>query len=60
MIVRWGLGSLGAVLEELGVEDPLLITERLWQEVQLPVARRFHGARPHAEITVVLDGTVIS
>ena len=53
MIVRWGLGSLGEVLDELGVEDPLLITEELWQQVELPVARRFHGARPHAETTGV-------
>jgi maleylacetate reductase len=60
MIVRWGLGSLGAVLDELGVEDPLLITERLWQEVQLPVARRFHGARPHAEITGVREATALA
>jgi maleylacetate reductase len=49
MIVRWGLGSLGAVLAELGVERPLLISSERWSGLELPVARRFHGAQPHAE-----------
>jgi maleylacetate reductase len=53
MIVRWGLESLEEVLAELSVNAPLLITEELWQDVELPVAQRFHGARPHAEITGV-------
>jgi maleylacetate reductase len=53
MIVRWGLQSLEDVLAELSVTAPLLITEELWQDVELPVAQRFHGARPHAEITGV-------
>ena len=55
MIVRWGLDALQEVLDELSVKQPLLITEELWQEVELPVARRFHGARPHAEITGVRE-----
>ncbi len=50
MIVRWGLDSLEAVLAELSVSAPLLITEELWQELDLPVAKRFHGAQPHAGI----------
>src|SRR6476619_6131018 len=56
MIVRWGLESLEEVLAELSVSEPLLITEELWQDTELPVARRFHGARPHAEITGVRAG----
>ena len=50
MIVRWGLEALPGVLEELSVRDPLLISTERWREVELPVARRFYGARPHAEI----------
>jgi len=53
MIVRWGLDALPEVLAELSVRQPLLITEELWQDVELPVAKRFHGARPHAEISGV-------
>src|SRR5919198_2370511 len=60
MIVRWGLESLPQVLEELGVGDPLLITEELWRDVELPVARRFHGARPHAEIGGVREATALA
>jgi maleylacetate reductase len=60
MIVRWGLGSLQEVLDELSVKHPLLITEELWQEVELPVARRFHGARPHAEITGVREAAELA
>ena len=60
MIVRWGLESLEEVLAELSVSAPLLITEELWQDTELPVARRFHGARPHAEITGVREATALA
>ena len=60
MIVRWGLNSLEEVLAELSVSAPLLITEELWQDTELPVARRFHGARPHAEITGVRQATALA
>jgi alcohol dehydrogenase class IV len=60
MIVRWGLDSLPQVLDELGVKDPLLITEELWQDTELPVARRYHGARPHAEIGGVREATALA
>jgi maleylacetate reductase len=60
MIVRWGLDSLEEVLAELSVSAPLLITEALWQDTDLPVARRFHGARPHAEITGVREATALA
>jgi maleylacetate reductase len=60
MIVRWGLDALREVLDELSVKQPLLITEELWQEVELPVERRFHGALPHAEITGVRKATALA
>lgn len=60
MIVRWGLDALPEVLDELSVEQPLLITEELWQDIELPVARRFHGARPHAEITGVREAIALA
>jgi len=48
MIVRWGLGELVAVLEELCIADPLLITTPRWASHDLPVADRFAGVQPHA------------
>jgi len=36
VIVRWSLGDLPAVLEELGVERPFLIASPRW-ELDLPV-----------------------
>jgi maleylacetate reductase len=53
MIVRWGLDSLDDVLAELSIRTPLLITEELWQDLDLSVAKRFHGAQPHAGIAGV-------
>jgi maleylacetate reductase len=55
MIVRWGLDALPGVLEELGVQRPLLVTTRRWADVDLPVARRMASARPHAEIDGVRE-----
>ena len=53
MIVRWGLESLPAVLGELGITAPLLISTERWRALEVPVERRFHGALPHAEIAGV-------
>ncbi len=53
MIVRWGLDELPGVLDELSVSEPLLISTQRWREFDLPVARRFHGVQPHAEVTGV-------
>lgn len=42
MIVRWGLGELPGVFEELGVERPLLVASPRWDRFDLgvePVAR---------------------
>ncbi|HUA07166.1 MAG TPA: iron-containing alcohol dehydrogenase [Solirubrobacteraceae bacterium] len=53
MIVRWGLDELPAVLDELSVSEPLLISSERWRDFDVPVARRFHGTQSHAEITGV-------
>jgi maleylacetate reductase len=47
VIVSWGLDSYPALLAELGIERPLLITSRRWEALDLPAARRFLGVRPH-------------
>jgi maleylacetate reductase len=60
MIVRWGLDRLDEVLAELSVSAPLLITEELWRDLDLPVAKRFHGARPHAAIAGVREALVLA
>ena len=57
MIVRWGLDELEPLLNELGFERPLLISTARWSELELPVAVRFHGVKPHAEIDSVREAT---
>jgi maleylacetate reductase len=37
VIVRWGLDSLGPVLEEAGASKPLLVASERWSELGLPV-----------------------
>ena len=60
MIVRWGVEALPDVLDELSVRDPLVISTERWRDLDLPVARRFYGARPHAEIAGVRAATEAS
>jgi maleylacetate reductase len=57
MIVRWGLGELPGLLEEIGSERPLLVSTERWRELELAVERRFHGARAHAELRGVREAT---
>ena len=57
MIVRWGLGELGALLDELGAERPLLVTSERFAELGLPVAERFTGVRSHSPVEVVAGAT---
>ena len=57
MIVRWGVDELAGVLETLSVRDPLLISTERWRDLELPVARRFYGAQPHAEVAGVRAAT---
>jgi maleylacetate reductase len=50
VIVRWGLDALPAVLAELGVSDPLVVTSARWRDQVLPgTTRRFSGVQPHGE-----------
>ncbi len=49
MIVRWGLGSLQGVIDELGLKATLLVSTERWRGLELPVAEHFYGAKPHAE-----------
>ena len=53
MIVRWGLAELGQLLADVAVERPLLVSSERWRGLELPVAERFHGVRPHAPIETV-------
>ena len=46
MIVRWGLEQLPDVLDELGVDSPLLVAGPRWDELDLPF-------EPHARWTEV-------
>jgi maleylacetate reductase len=55
MIVRWGLDTLPGIFDELSVTRPLLISTERWRDFELPVARRFYGAQPHAEISGVRE-----
>jgi alcohol dehydrogenase class IV len=46
VIVRWGLDTLPEVLDELGLESPLLVAGPRWDALELPV-------EPHARWTEV-------
>jgi maleylacetate reductase len=58
LIVRWGLENLPALLSELGIERPLLVTSERWRNVDLPVEDRFDGVRQHtpAESVAAAEG----
>jgi maleylacetate reductase len=57
VIVRWGLGELGSLLDELSIERALLVTSPRFAAVELPVASRFDGVRRHAPIETVAEAT---
>ena len=57
MIVRWGIGELGGLLGELGIERPLLVTTARFAELELPVRERFSGVQRHAPLEVVAAAT---
>jgi maleylacetate reductase len=57
VIVRWGLDSVPAVLEELGVERPLLITTERWRHLELPAAAAFYGVEAHVPARCVEAAT---
>ena len=62
MIVRWGLESYPGLLAELGIERPLVVTTRRWDDLELSAAARYDGVRQHVprvtvdEAIAALDG----
>jgi maleylacetate reductase len=57
VIVRWGIGELGPLLDELRIERPLLVTSPRLAEIEVPVTDRFTAVRRHAPLDVVSDAT---
>ena len=57
MIVRWGLDALAPLLEELGLERPLLVTSARFAELEAPVTDRYTGVRRHVPLEVVAAAT---
>jgi maleylacetate reductase len=47
------LAELSSLLEELGIERPLLVTSERWRELGLPAAKTFYGVKPHTPSEVV-------
>lgn len=57
MIVRWGIGELGGLLRELGIDRPLLVTTTRFVDLELPVSERFAGVQRHSPIEIVSAAT---
>ena len=57
MIVRWGIGELGGLLGEVGIERPLLVTSARFAALELPVATRFTAVRRHSPLEIVSAAT---
>ncbi|MFN2471625.1 MAG: iron-containing alcohol dehydrogenase [Gaiellaceae bacterium] len=57
MIVRWGLDELAPLLRGLGAGRPLLVTSERWNDIDLPVGRRFTGVRSHTPVETVRAAT---
>lgn len=55
VLVRWGLHEVAPLLNELEVSAPLVVATERWREIELP-GRRFHGARPYAEVGGIKEG----
>jgi alcohol dehydrogenase class IV len=53
MIVRWGLDAYDELLAAIGIREPLLVTTRRWDGLELPVAKRYSGVRAHVPVEVV-------
>jgi maleylacetate reductase len=60
MIVRWGLRELPAVLGELGVERPLMVTTERWARLELPVELRYTGVGSHADTRGVAGALAVA
>ena len=57
MIVRWGLPAYPGLLDELEIREPLLVTTRRWDSLQLPAAGRYAGVRQHVPKETVDEAT---
>ena len=57
MIVRWGLSAYPGLLDELEIREPLLVTTRRWDSLQLPAAGRYAGVRQHVPKETVDEAT---
>jgi len=53
VIVRWGLGEVGPVLRELGIEHAMLVTSDRLADLRVPVEARFTGVRRHSPLETV-------
>lgn len=59
MKVVWGLRELPALLEEVGVDRPLLVASRRWDRLELPAAARWDEIPSHrVEISAGVDGVL--
>ena len=57
MIVRWGIGELGATLAELGIAQPLVIASERWRALAVPhVAWWSEVPSVHVDVPVDADG----
>jgi maleylacetate reductase len=57
VIVRWGLGEVGPLLEELGSSRALLVTSERLADIDVPVTNRYTGVRRHAPVETVEAAT---
>ena len=57
MIVRWGIGELTSLLDELGIGRPLLVTSARFADLELPVRNRFTGVQRHSPLEIVSAAT---
>ena len=57
MIVRWGLAEYPDLLAALGIREPLLVTTRRWDALELPAAGRYVGVRQHVPKETVEEAT---
>jgi maleylacetate reductase len=54
VIVRWGLEELPGVLEDVGIDRPLLVANARWDHLAIPAPHRWHEI-PSDRITVPAD-----
>ena len=57
MIVRWGLGELAGLLDDLAIGRPLLVTSARFADLELPVTNRFTGVQRHSPLEIVSAAT---